>query len=66
MNFPVWDQETCGGCDQPQDPESKESGEPFYKLECADPLCPYEGCHECIPNGRGTRCNDCVDPETGE
>lgn len=63
-NFPVWKEKTCGGCGEKQDPESKKSKEPFYRLTC--PECYYEGCHECIPNGRGTRCDNCADPETGE
>lgn len=57
MTFPVWEDETCGGCGKPQDKESKEAGEPFYKLTC--PECYYEGCHECMPLGRGTLCDKC-------
>jgi len=65
-NFPVWDQEKCGGCNKPQDEESKKNKEPFYKLDCTDLICDYQGCHECMPLGQGTRCGSCVDPETGE
>ncbi len=64
--FPVWNEETCGGCEEPQDEESKKDEAPFYKLQCTSSLCDYEGCHECMPNGRGSRCDDCRDPMTGE
>lgn len=62
--FPVWDDPTCGGCGEPQDEEDED--EPSYRFECADPPCYYEGCHECMPLGRGSRCPECTDPETGE
>lgn len=66
--FPVWEDGTCCGCgvtaaqlakDPDYDPE-----EPVYRLVC--PECYYEGCHECMPLGRGSRCASCVDPLTGE
>lgn len=60
MSFPVWDDQ-CEGCGHKQE---KGDDEPFYKLECS--ACGSPGCHECMPLGRGSRCQDCVDPETGE
>jgi hypothetical protein len=61
--FEAWD-EKCGGCGAENDPESIEDGTPHYRLVCYE--CGYEGCHECMPLGRSSRCPDCVDPETGE
>ena len=61
MPFDVWEEDKCGGCGHVD-----KSGEPHYRLECTDMDCEYKGCHECMPLGRGSRCDDCADPETGK
>lgn len=41
--------------------ESEEEGEDNYAMVC--PTCTRDGCHECMPAGRGCECPEC---ETGE
>ena len=64
--FATWEDETCRGCGAKAKKRDREysTPEPFSRFEC--PECGYEGCSECMPNGRGSKCEECVDPETGE
>lgn len=64
--FEVWEDGICRGCGSKAEIPRREysAREPFYILECPD--CGYEGCPGCMPLGRGSRCENCIDPETGE
>lgn len=68
--FPTWEEGTCDcGARQDEvceltDPEDLESFEPFYKFTC--PGCLLEGCHECMPDGRGCSCPECEEAEIDE
>ena len=47
------DDETCPYCGATK----PDDDEPWYALEC--PTCLRDGCHECMPMGRGCECPEC-------
>ena len=69
MGFKMWDDQ-CQGCGAKKEEVCKivnsdiGERESFFIFEC--PNCGYEGCPKCMPVGRGSNCEECVDPETGE